>query len=222
MTSLRERCIKESKLKHNNKYIWAICIPTITERENTYNEVVSELQKQIIDFGVFNLVTIISEKDNGQNSIGYKHNKMYLEADSDYVSIMDDDDLPLDGYISEGLKALMFLPDVVTFNVKVTNKKTGSVGAMFHHAGIEKTYHKDGNWYKPPCHVNIIKRTIALAHPFIHIDKREKSDKGSDVIFMLDLLNSGTWKNCKYMHVPEELYHYRYDPSKKDPKKKLN
>jgi hypothetical protein len=147
---------------------------------------------------------------------------MYLEADADYVSVMDDDDLPLEDYITAGLTAaLLTSPDVVTFNVRVTNKKMGSVGTMFHHVDIEKTYHKDGNWYKPPCHVNIIKRTIALAHPFVHKNKAERSDKGSDVIFMLDLLNSGTWKGCKYIHIPEELYHYRFDPSKKDPKRKI-
>jgi glycosyltransferase involved in cell wall biosynthesis len=93
--------------------LWTIGILHLPKRANFYNALMSELNKQIKLLNAENIIEIITETDNGENSVGKKRNNVIDKAKGEYVCFIDDDDMITDIYVSKTLKALETKPDVV-------------------------------------------------------------------------------------------------------------
>lgn len=99
--------------------ILSILIPTLTERQQQYETLLTKLLPQCYDASGNQLAYIIPYRDNRQYTTGYKRNKLVAACDTPYCAFFDDDDMPSDDYISSILTALEQQPDVVTFKGKM-------------------------------------------------------------------------------------------------------
>jgi hypothetical protein len=54
----------------------SICIATVPPRENYLNRLLSEIQRQIIEYDLYDKVEILIFKDNFENSVGSKFNRL--------------------------------------------------------------------------------------------------------------------------------------------------
>lgn len=214
-----------SKSNIKPKYKLGIIILTLESRRKEFKELYSELQKQIIENKLLDKIKIYPVLDNGYHPIGYKRNKGVIEADAEYVCHFDDDDIPSKTYIKDIYEATKSSPDVITFNAEVTydgenpetmyfnikNKRNESFANEID--GVFKRYR-----LRMPCHLNPIKRKVALQFPFNIIMKQgaknrnERGDRGSDVDFSIELVNRKILKKAE--HIDKILYYYKYKQNK--------
>lgn len=95
--------------------ILSICIPTVYGREDSFNKLITEINKQISELKAEEKVELIVEKDNKEISIGKKRNNMYLKCNGEYSVQIDDDDMIASDYINEVLKATDLDKDCITY-----------------------------------------------------------------------------------------------------------
>lgn len=121
--------------------LWSILICTVRNRRAGLACVWDELEQQIEECGAKG-IEILSFCDNKMRTVGYKRQAMLDIARGRYLSFVDDDDMPLDGYIREIYSVLTDgpRPDVVSFNIKVTidGAQTGVVHMGMRHVPKQK------------------------------------------------------------------------------------
>ena len=77
-----------------------------TEKKKMYDALMAELTRQIHLLRDRSIIEIITEEDNGENSVGKKRNNVLDRAAGEYVCFIDDDDMVTDIYVSEIVNAL--------------------------------------------------------------------------------------------------------------------
>ena len=156
----------------------SILIPTLLNRRNLFQNLSSMLDKQRT-----NEVEILSCCDNGEMTIGKKRNLLLSNAEGEYVSFIDDDDLVSDDYIKKVLDASASGPDCCSLQGEISmtvNKRTRQrkrATRIFKHS-IDYThwYQEKEVYYRCPNHLNAIRRSIALKVKFPNKDKGEDRD----------------------------------------------
>ncbi len=93
----------------------SICIPSVVGREESFNSLVSEIERQIKKAKAEDKVEILTDVDNKEVSIGYKRNRMYQACQGEYAVQIDDDDRVASNYVSSVLDALKSSPDCVGY-----------------------------------------------------------------------------------------------------------
>ncbi len=113
-------------------------------------------------------VEILIEADNGEVSTGTKRNALLKKATAEYCTGFDDDDLPSSDFVEKILKALESKPDCLSLNGIMF--RDGHVPRRFSHSlkhGIvwrEET--QGGTYLRPPNHINVVRRELALKAGF--------------------------------------------------------
>ena len=150
-------------------------------------------------------VGIKAAKDSGTATIGHKRNQLLKSSNAEYVSFFDDDDMPLGGYIKQ-YHYLKNKPDCLSFKGVITfdggNKKT-----FIHEFGIDRYYERDRVYYRPPNHLNVIKRSIAVQVPF------PEKDFGEDTDWAMELRRKNLVKRAINTGLGA-VYHYDYKTNK--------
>jgi glycosyltransferase involved in cell wall biosynthesis len=90
--------------------LWTIGILHLPKRADVYNKLIAELNKQIAAVNAQDKIEIITETDNGENTVGKKRNTVLDKAKGEYVCFIDDDDMITEIYVSRTLKALESKP----------------------------------------------------------------------------------------------------------------
>ena len=179
----------------------SILIPTIEERETSFNELVEELGKQINENGYSREIEIVSKSDSKEISIGKKRQQLLEVAKGDYVCQIDDDDFPYDCYIKEIMNALKQSPDCVGFLVHVTQNGGNPQTACYSLKYKKWEQKRDGFFYVRNVNVwNPVRRELALKVGFKDLRVLEDKDYADRLTPL-----------CKTeVFIDKKLIHYRY------------
>ena len=174
----------------------SILICTLTERQPKLARLLAVLQPQCVGRDV----TILLKEDQRQATIGEKRQLLLQEAQSEYVCFVDDDDLVSPAYVDTILTALASNPTHCSLRGML--RVNGIDDKLFEHS----TRHREwvtteaGNYIRPPNHLNVIRRDLALQAGF------PAKSHGEDHDFSNRLVELGTLV-CEAWIEPV-LYHY--------------
>lgn len=150
-------------------------------------------------------VEVLYFMDNRENSIGFKRNALLRQSCGLYINYIDDDDDVHDHYIRMIYEKLKNNPDCVSLKGIITFNRENP--QIFIHSVQYKTYfQKDGIYYRPPNHLNTIKRSIASQFLFPNQSYSEDTD------WAMQIVRSGLLK--KEEVIEEPYYFYLYMPNK--------
>ena len=181
--------------------LWTIGILHLPKRANLYNSLISELNKQIKNCNAEDKIEIITETDNGENSVGKKRNNVIDKARGEYVCFIDDDDMITEIYVSKTLKALETKPDVVELVGFLPKYDL----PFIHNLNCGGHFKKDGIQFRTPNHLNTIKTEIAKQVRYPEISHGEDQD------YSHRLWNSGLMKTESL--IGERMYIYQFNPA---------
>jgi len=181
--------------------IWTIGILHLPKRANLYNTLITELNKQIKNCNAHDNIEIITETDNGENSVGKKRNNVIDKARGEYVCFIDDDDMITEIYVSKILKALETKPDVVELVGFLPKYDL----PFIHNLNCGGHFRKDGIQFRTPNHLNTIKTSIARQVRYPEISHGEDQD------YSHRLWDSGLMKTESL--IGERMYIYQFNPA---------
>jgi len=186
--------------------LWTIMICTVTTRAHFFEPLYDELLRQISNASLCGEVEVVYLSDDGELSIGAKRNRLLQKAAGKYVNFIDDDDLVSEEYVELLYSRLRRDPDCVELKGIIT--ENGKNPKLFIHS-IEYTSFftgADGIYYRPPNHLNPMRRTIAQKFNYKEIDFGEDSD------WTMRVVRSQLLKREE--SVPDPYYFYRYRSKK--------
>lgn len=137
----------------------SILIPTLDERKPKLEQLKAELSNQI---GKRN-VEVLSLSDNRQMTIGQKRNMLLTQSTGEYVSFVDDDDMVSPDYIEKVLNALTKNPDCSSLTGEIVFSDGYSrpfIHSLRYTQWIDD--HEGKVYYRPPNHLNAVRRSIAV------------------------------------------------------------
>ncbi len=185
------------------KPLLSILIPSIPSRAAMLGELLALLQHQIIDAPV-EVMTLI---DNKAMTIGEKRDALVQLARGKFCAFLDDDDLPLAGYVKELVSAAKTHPDVdvVVFNQQAwINGKPFVVRFGLEYENEQAQLRSDGTFgdiKRKPFHVCAWRSSLAKKYHFLPLQD------GEDWAWVQQLLTE-----AKSQHRIDKVLHaYRYD-----------
>ncbi len=92
---------------------WSILIPSLTDRLQFLNYIVTKLQKQIDEQGLNDQIEILTFIDNRTYTIGFARNVLVRQSMGEYVAFIDDDDDVSKTYIIDIFDATKTNPDSI-------------------------------------------------------------------------------------------------------------
>jgi hypothetical protein len=185
--------------------IWSILIPTLTERSAQFEKIFTNLVLQIVQANLQDQIEIIFYRDNRDATVGYKRNQLIKNATGKYICFVDDDDEISKDYINLIYHALLQDCDCV--------KLIGVFSANNHkkpfiHSILYKTYFETKRaYYRPPNHLNPIRRTIASQFKFPN-----HLNYGEDTDWAMQICRAGAIQTEATIHKP--YYFYKFDAQK--------
>lgn len=200
----------------------SILIPSVSSRRRELKKLRQHLEKQIEDFELNDKVEIVVEQDGCYWPIGAKRNKLMMECSGEYIWFIDDDDRIDQLALRKVMDKLESgEPDAVVFDIQVNMTDTGNTMRM----KVSNKYdafdcdEENGVFYRPPLHINVLKRRVAMMYPFYVFgqagnNRKDRGDYGSDVHFSRDMKKGGAIKSCE--RIPETLYFYDRKEEKED------
>lgn len=187
----------------SNQILLSILIPSVPERFAFLEKITNDLKQQADKKEVEVLVFM----DNRRRTIGAKRNDLIKLAQGKYTVFIDDDDEVSDDYVDQILNAIKNNddPDCIVYDVWVSgySETYPEMKDKICKYGIEYTYqNKEEAYYRPPNHLSVYRRQIALAHSFKDASYAE-DDQWASVA-------------CKYIkkqvRINKILYFYNYVP----------
>lgn len=148
---------------------FSILICSLQHRKNLLNRLMSRLKPQL---GNHKDIEILFNIDDGRKTIGRKRNELLKKAVGRYVAFIDDDDLVANCYIDEIMKGIDKGKDSCSLKgtVSINNQKPK---IFIHSIKYNRWFEKGGIYYRPPNHLNVIKRELALLAGFPDRNKFE-------------------------------------------------
>jgi glycosyltransferase involved in cell wall biosynthesis len=148
----------------------SILIPSLIERKTSLDQLTQELDRQIGKRSV----QVLHLSDDRQMSIGQKRNMLLMQSTGEYVSFVDDDDLVSSDYIEKTLAALSKNPDCSSLTGQIVFSD-GYSRPFIHSLKYEKWIddHEGKVYYRPPNHLNAVKRQFAIQVGFPSINSGE-------------------------------------------------
>lgn len=173
----------------------SILICTMPSRRDKLAILLGILQQQIIDS-----VEVLVCSDDKIISVGHKRNILVSLATKEYVAFIDDDDTVSNDYIKLVLEAISSKPDCVGIEGIIT--VNGGNPKKFTHSLQHNEWKTENDvYYRPPNHLNPIKRSIAGSIKFPEINFGE------------DRVYSDAIKNIlqSEVYIKKPIYHYLYN-----------
>jgi len=193
--------ISNTSNKSNTK-LWSILICTIEERKESFDKLYKKLQDQINNSNFADAIEILFFSDNRVKSIGFKRNTLIQQSTGEYVCFIDDDDGVHDRYVQMIYEKLLQKPDCVSLAGIITTN--GQNPEKFVHSikYNNKYCHENGIYYRPPNHLNPIKKSIAQQFLF------PENNFGEDMDWTLQVARSGLLKVEAVIDEPYYFYYY--------------
>lgn len=170
----------------------SILILTIPSRSHLLSALVDNLKRQAHGLPVEILI------HQGKQTIGFKRQSLLDRAVGEYVSFIDDDDLPSGDYVKKILKAVESSPDCVGIS-GVINGRQWHISREY-----DSWFSKDKVYYRCPNHLSPVRREIALQVGF------PDKNFGEDYDYSMGL------RGLLHTEVKIEgiIYNYRYKKKK--------
>lgn len=137
----------------------SILIPSLDERRKSLDALKAELTNQI---GKKN-VEVLSLSDSRQMTIGQKRNMLLMQSTGEYVTFIDDDDWVSADYIEKVVNAVSKNPDCSSLTGEI-RFSDGYSRPFIHSLRYDKWIddHQAKVYYRPPNHLNAVRREIAV------------------------------------------------------------
>jgi glycosyltransferase involved in cell wall biosynthesis len=148
----------------------SILIPSLNERKNSLDVLKADIAKQVGN----RQVEILSLCDDRQMSIGQKRNMLLLQSMGEYVSFVDDDDTVSPDYVEKIIKAVSRNPDCASLTGRITFSD-GYSRPFIHSLRYDRWIddHEGKVYYRPPNHLNAVRRSIAMQVKFPALNSGE-------------------------------------------------
>ncbi len=155
--------------------VLSVLICSLHSREHFLKRLEAELIRQIEQYALQDEVEILTDIDNGQKTIGQKRNELVEKAQGKYVAFIDDDDMVSPFYLKTVLSGCKQDTDCVGLMGQMTTD--GARPHTFIHSAKFKTYFEQNKvYYRPPNHLNAIKKEIAILFKFPERNFSEDTD----------------------------------------------
>ena len=155
----------------------SLLIPTLERRRAQLSRLVKGLELQVRNAGRRSDVEILPYPDAGGYSIGHKRNILLGRAKGEFVAFIDDDDEVSERYIELICGALARRPEVDCLGIRGLITFRGSHPCEFvHSVQYSDMFSRDHAYYRPPTHLNPIRRAIALRYRFPDVSYSEDLD----------------------------------------------
>jgi glycosyltransferase involved in cell wall biosynthesis len=155
----------------------SLLIPTLECRSDQLSRLVEGLEVQVRNAGRGSDVEILTHRDAGELSIGHKRNILLGRAKGEFVAFVDDDDAVSESYIELICGALGRRPEVDCLGIRGLITFRGSHPCEFvHSVQYSDMFSRDHAYYRPPTHLNPIRRAIALRYRFPDVSYSEDLD----------------------------------------------
>ncbi len=155
----------------------SLLIPTLECRSSQYSRLVGGLQLQIRNAGRSSDVEILSYPDAGGSSIGHKRNHLLERSRGEFVAFIDDDDEVSERYIELICGALSRRPEVDCLGIRGVITFRGTHPCEFvHSVRYSDMFSRKHTYYRPPTHLNPIRRAIAVLFRFPDVSYSEDLD----------------------------------------------
>lgn len=181
---------------------WAILIPTIGQRRELFQRLMTRLLPQLDPYD--GRVRVIGWFNEGRPMLGDLRDQMIRDAGTDYISFVDDDDLVAEDYVAEIVNALTSEPDHVGFRLEFSTNGIGR--EVVEHSlkwGRWGRSSETGMLYRDFTHIDPIRTEIAAKGSFSTIRPHHAEDR-KWVKSLRGLLHTEEF-------VPKVLYHYEWD-----------
>lgn len=186
--------------------LWSILICTIEGREESFDQLCNKLKSQINALGLCDEIEILSCKDKrGEHSVGLKRNKLMEQSSGCYIQFLDDDDDIHDDFIKIIYEKLQNNPDCVSLTGIITTNGTDPK-TFIHSIKYDEYFEQNNTYFRPPNHINPIKRSIAIQFAF------PEKNVGEDTDWAMSIARSKLIKTEEVIDIP--YYFYRYDATK--------
>jgi glycosyltransferase involved in cell wall biosynthesis len=170
-------------------------------RENSFNYIFEKVKNQIIRHNLTKEVELIYAKDQKKLTIGAKRNYLVSRAIGNYICFLDDDDDISDDYIFLIYSRIKENRDCISLTGIYT--ENGQNEAKFIHSIKYKKYFQDqGVLYRPPNHLNPIKRDLIKNIKFKEISHGEDTD------WAMSICNKEILKTESEINYPYYFYNY--------------
>lgn len=181
--------------------VWSILICTLQEREELFQRLYNDLSQQIKTNHLEDQVEILFHKDNREISVGQKRNELMNRSNALYVNFVDDDDRVHPNYIAMIYEKLAKQPDCVSLVGEITiNGKNPK--KFIHSIKYDHYFETNEAYYRPPNHINTMKRSIASQFSYLPISY------GEDLNWAMRVAKSGLLKVEEEINVPYYFYDY--------------
>ncbi len=155
----------------------SILTPTLIERRERFQALRDKIIRQIQESPYKAQVEHLIFEDNREHSIGHKRNDLLERACGQFVVFVDDDDDVNDHYVALICEAIETHPEVDCVGIRGRITFNGSHPHDFVHSlQYRRYFKKHGIYYRPPLHINPIRRKIADRYKFEDISYSEDID----------------------------------------------
>jgi len=180
----------------------SVLIPTLENRRDKFHYISERLASQVRAESAENMVEVLSERDNGEQSLGEKRNALIRRARGRFVVFVDDDDDVNDDYISKICEAIRRHKDIDCIGIKgIITFRGRHPREFFHSVNYQDYFSCRHSYFRPPNHLNPILRAIVLRFPFRAVSYSE------DVEWALRVQRTGVLRREEFIDTP--LYFYK-------------
>lgn len=202
----RQFDISEKELEAATPKLWSILICTIEGREESFDQLCDKLKSQINALKLCDEIEILSCKDKrGEHTVGFKRNKLMEQSSGYYTQFLDDDDDIHDNFIEMIYSKLKNKPDCVSLTGIITTNGTDPK-TFIHSIAYNEYFEQNNTYFRPPNHINPIKRSIAIQFAF------PEKNIGEDTDWAMAIARSNLIKTEETIEIP--YYFYRYNNTK--------
>ncbi len=157
--------------------LFSILIPTLDDRHERFSGLYEKLNKQINENSLAKEVEVLYFSDNKQHSLGFKRNKLIEWAKGKFIAFVDDDDNVSDDYVPIICSTIKEYPDIDCVGIKGIITFGGKNPRVFIHSLRYGEYFSKGDiYFRPPYHLNPMKREVACNYKFEDISYSEDID----------------------------------------------
>lgn len=144
---------------------WTILIPTIARRADLFERLLGILLPQLdVHAGD---VRVLAYLNHGDPPLGAVRDALVRQADTDYVSFVDDDDMVSSDYVEQVVAALRSRPDHVGFWLDLYRNGDFIEHVRHSIAGPRRWCRVGGVLHRDLTHIDPIRRDIALRGTFV-------------------------------------------------------